>query len=162
MKTLISSFTLAAVAALTSPGAWAGSATVTFVHPEQYSDFPFMQVERDEMLKEMADHFIKLAKLLPEGQDLKVEVLDFDLAGDRKLGFHFPRDFRILKGQADWPTMKVRYTLTEGGRVIKSGEEMIRDMAYLNRINRYFDGEALRYEKQMVDDWFRESFGVRR
>jgi hypothetical protein len=32
-------------------------------------------------------------------------------------------------------------------------------MNYLNHINRYFDGESLRYEKQMIDDWFEKTIG---
>ncbi|HEY1042457.1 MAG TPA: DUF3016 domain-containing protein [Telluria sp.] len=161
MNTLIRNLILAGLAALSSATAMAGGATVTFTHPEYYADFPYSQRERDELLKETADHFIKMAAKLPAGQDLKVEVLDYDLAGDRKLGYAFPRDIRILKGQADWPSMNVRYTLTENGRVIKSGEERIRDMAYLDHINRYFTGDPLRYEKQMVEVWFRDTFGVR-
>jgi hypothetical protein len=160
MNTLIRHLTLAGLAALTSAAAVAGGATVTFSHPENYSDFPYLERERDDMLKETADHFIKLAARLPASQDLTVEVLDFDLAGDRKLT-SFPRDFRILKGQADWPSMVVRYTLTENGQVIKSGEERIRDMGYLQNINRYFTGDPLRYEKQMVEVWFRDRFGMR-
>lgn len=160
MNTLIRTLTFAGLAALTSATAMAGGATVTFSHPEYYSDFPFSERERDEMLKETADHFIKMAARLPASQDLKVEVLDYDLAGDRKMSA-FPRDFRILKGQADWPSMVVRYTLTENGQVIKSGEERIRDMAYLQHINRYFTGDPLRYEKQMVEVWFRERLGMR-
>ncbi|MFD2365551.1 DUF3016 domain-containing protein [Pseudoduganella sp. GCM10020061] len=162
MNTLIRSLTLAGLAALTSATAMAGGATVTFTHPENYSDFPYSEVDRDWLLKETADHFIKLAARLPAGQDLKIEVLDYDLAGDRKIGYAYLHDFRILKGRADWPSMNVRYTLTENGQVIKQGEERIRDMAYLNHINRYFSGDPLRYEKQMVEEWFRERFGVSR
>lgn len=161
MNTLIRSLTLAGLAAATSATAMAGGATVTFIHPEYYADFPYMERERDELLKETADHFIKMAARLPASQDLKVEVLDYDLAGDRKPGYGFPRDFRILKGQADWPSMNVRFTLSENGKVIASGEERIRDMAYLSHINRYFTGDPLRYEKQMVEVWFRERLGMR-
>lgn len=162
MNTLIRTLALAGVSALAASGATAGEATITFSHAENYADFPYMERDRELLLKDMADHFIKQAAKLPANQVLKVEVLDFDLAGDRKLGYNFPRDFRVLRGQADWPSMQVRFSLTENGQVIQSGEERLRDMAYLQRINHYFSGDALRYEKLMVDDWFRERFGVRR
>lgn len=161
MKTLIRQLALAAAAALTSASALAGSATITFKHPETYADFPYQKFDRDDLLKEMADHFIKMAERLPANQDLKIEVLDFDLAGDLRPGHYYPHDFRILKGQADWPHMKVRFTLSQDGQVIASGEEIIRDMGYMNRLNRYFTGDPLRYEKQMVDDWFRHRLAAR-
>lgn len=161
MNTLIRTLALAGVTALTSLTATAGQAVVTFVHPEQYSDFPDFASERQELLKEMAEHFIKQAARLPASQELKVEILDFDLAGDTWPGFRFPRDIRILRGTVDWPTMKIRFTLTENGRVIQSGEDRLHDMAYLQRGNRYYSDDALRYEKKMVDDWMRERFGLR-
>ena len=33
-------------------------------------------------------------------------------------------------------------------------------MRYLQRSNRHYGDEELRYEKQMIDDWLRERFGV--
>jgi hypothetical protein len=32
-------------------------------------------------------------------------------------------------------------------------------MNYLNHTNRYFDGEPLRYEKSMIDEWFEKTIG---
>lgn len=161
MNTLIRTLTLAGLAALSSATATAGGVTVTFSQPEHYLDFPFSEYDRNELLKETADHFSKMASRLPANQELKVEVLDYDLAGEIWPSFGFPRDYRILRGQADWPSMNVRYTLTENGQVIKSGEEGIRDMAYLNHFNRYFTGDPLRYEKHMVEKWFRDTLGMR-
>ena len=161
MKTLIRTLALAGATALASANAMAGSATITFTHPETYADFPLYRYDRSDLLKEMADHFIKMAARLPANQDLKIEVLDFDLAGEQFPRVSAPRDIRVLKGQADWPHMKVRFTLTQDGQVIAQGEDLIRDMAYLHRLNRYFTGDPLRYEKQMVDDWFRNRLAVR-
>ena len=48
----------------------------------------------------------------------------------------------------------LRYTLTENGQVLRSGEAKISDMNYLHRINRHWDSESLRYEKRMLDEWF--------
>ncbi len=30
-------------------------------------------------------------------------------------------------------------------------------MNYTHRMNRYFSSETLRYEKQMLDDWFKQN-----
>lgn len=150
-----------AVLALASSAALAGTATVTFTHPEKFRDVPRDDDNRDTVLKELADHFIKLAARLPANQELKVEVTDVDLAGNIEPNFRYPPDFRVLRGGADYPTMKLRFTLLQDGKVVASGEEFIDDMAYLHRLNRYFSTDPLRYEKQMVDDWFKERVAAR-
>jgi hypothetical protein len=65
----------------------------------------------------------------------------------------------VLRGAADWPRIQLRFSLEQNGQVLKSGEAQLSDMNYLNHINRYFDGESLRYEKQMIDDWFEKTIG---
>ncbi|MGZ8294658.1 MAG: DUF3016 domain-containing protein [Telluria sp.] len=35
-----------------------------------------------------------------------------------------------------------------------SGEAQLQDTAFLDRPNRYFNHDVLRYEKRMVDTWF--------
>ncbi|HEY1042456.1 MAG TPA: DUF3016 domain-containing protein [Telluria sp.] len=162
MKPMIRKLALAGATALVSLGAMAGQAVVTFTHPENYSDFPVYDADRDDLLKEMADHFIKQAARLPASQELKVEVLDINLAGDVRPGFRFRRDIRILRGRADWPTMVVRYTLRDNGQVVRSGEEQLSDMAYLQHGNRYYPDDPLRYEKSMVDGWMSKRFGLPR
>lgn len=161
MNTLIRTLAIAGVTALTSLSATAGQAVVTFMHPETYTDFPGMDADRQELQKKFADHFIKQAAKLPASQELKIEILDIDLAGEVRPGFRFPRDIRVLKGRVDWPKMTLRYTLTDNGQVVKSGEEKLSDMAYMQRTGRYYQDDPLRFEKKMVDDWLRERFGIR-
>jgi hypothetical protein len=50
--------------------------------------------------------------------------------------------------------MRLRYTVEQGGQVVASGEADLSDMMYLQRMNRYFDGDPLRFEKTMIDEWF--------
>lgn len=161
MNTLIRTLALAGLTALAPLSATAGQAVVTFSNPETFTDFPDMDSDRQELIRKMADHFIKQAARLPATQELKIEVLDVDLAGDVRPGFRFPRDIRVVRGRTDWPAMNIRFTLTENGRVIQSGEERLDDKAFLQRSNRYYPDDALRYEKKMVDDWMRKRFGVR-
>ena len=82
-------------------------------------------------------------------------MLDVDLAGDA-----FPRvvlrDTRVLRGRADWPRMHLRYTLREGDKVIKSGEDRIADMNYLMGTTRVHQDGPFPYEKRMLDNWFDE------
>jgi hypothetical protein len=44
--------------------------------------------------------------------------------------------------------------IEQNGQVIKSGKSQLQDMNYQQSYNHYFDSEPLRYEKQMIDDWF--------
>jgi hypothetical protein len=138
----------------------AAAVTVTFVQPENYRDLPFNPIDRQDILKRMGEHFAHLEKSLPPGQDLKIEVLDFDMAGRLVPNFRGNQDLRVLHGGADWPHMVVRYTLSANGQVISSGEDQLSDMSYLDRINTFSDGDPLRYEKRMVDDWFKKKFAA--
>ena len=148
---------LAALLALAAGGAWA-QVEVLYSKPEEFSDVPFNVRDREQLLKEISAHFARLAKQLPAGQNLKVEVLDVDLAG-RTYPRHFsPDEIRVMRGGADWPTMHLRYTLQQGGALLRSGDEHLSNMAYQDRVNRYSSGDPLRYEKQMMDDWFQKTF----
>ncbi len=161
MNTGLKSLALAALV-LCSAGAASAAVTVTFAHPEKFRDMPFSPGDREDVLKALAEHFTELGKKLPPGQDLRIEVLDVDLAGELRPHFSGRDDIRILRGAADWPRIKLRYTLESNGQVISSGEEQLADMMYLNRLPRYADGESLRYEKRMIDDWFKQKFATAR
>jgi hypothetical protein len=113
------------------------------------------------VLKDLEEHFAKLGATLPPGQDLRIEVMELDLAGRLRPNFR-GQELRVLSGGADWPHMVLRYTLEANGHVLYSGEDEIKDMMYLNRLNRYMDGDSLRYEKRMIDEWFMHKFTPRR
>lgn len=159
MTTLIRPSTLAAALSaallLATGAALAGPATVTFANPDQFADLPRESWNRDDVLADLTDHFAALAAKLPAGQELKVEVLDLDLAGRTWPGLWGARDLRVLNGGADWPHMKFRYQIVQDGSVVKSGEETVSNMNYMWGLNRYSSGDALRYEKQMLDTWFK-------
>ena len=131
--------------------------TVNFTKPENYTDMPLSSWDRESTLKTLQAHFDKLGATLPAGQDLKVEVLDIDLAGRIRPTFSYPHEIRVLRGMADWPMIQLRYSIESKGQVLKSGEERVADMNYLGHLNRYFSGESLRYEKAMLDEWFKRT-----
>ncbi len=160
MKTVLRQVVIAALL-LVSASAASAAATVTFAQPDRFSDVPFTSWERERILKDLSEHFDKLAARLPAGQELSVEVLDVDLAGQTWPTRMSGRDIRIMNGRADWPSIKLRYTVTQGGQVVRSGEENIRNMSYMQGSNRYYSNDALRYEKKMLDDWFRERLATR-
>jgi hypothetical protein len=160
MKPMIRQLALAGLLLL-SAGAAAAAVTVSFNHPENFADLPFASWDRKEVLDELTKHFNQLGMTLPPGQDLKIDVLDIDLAG-REYPSHSGRDIRVLRGEADWPRMLMHYSLESNGSVIKSGDAQVSDMMYLSRINRYADGSQLRYEKQMIDEWWEKNIGPTR
>ncbi len=147
---------IAATLVLSTLNARAG-VTVTFTEPDKYTDMPFGQHEKQSVMEAMQKHFVKLGASLPAGQDLKVEILDIDLAGRIEPFARATGDLRILRGKADWPTVTLRFDLQSQGKTLKTGEERITDMSYLSGYNHYNSGEFLRYEKQMLDRWFKKS-----
>ena len=159
---MLTRYLATAALALAACGAVQAEVSVTYVKPEQFSDMPYGVREREQVMKELTAHFASLGKRLPAGQTLKVEVLDVDLAGrlyPRRWG---PDDIRVLHGGADWPHMHLRYSLEQDGKVVRSGERDLANMMYQDRINRYPSDDPLRYEKQMMDDWFDQEFGSAR
>ncbi len=152
MTTLIKTVIAAAVAAGLSPAQAGGGVEVNWLQPEQYSDAGRSVIDRERTLKSLAMHIQTLGRQLPDGQTLRLEVLDLDLAGEMEpWGWH---ELRVLRGRADWPRMTVRYTLQAGGQTLKAGEAQLADMSYLDRVR---DGE-LAHEKRMVDRWFKTTF----
>ena len=106
-------------------------------------------------MKDLREHFNKLGGQLPPGQDLKVDVVDIDLAGRLEPNLRFGHDIRVMKGRTDWPTIALRYSIESQGKVLVSGDARIDDKSYLDHINRYSANESLRYEKRMLDEWFK-------
>ena len=158
-KRVMLAMSLCAVcAAFAGIGAAEAAVTVNFVKPENYGDMPFSPQAKARVLAELQEHFTKLGGKLPPGQDLKLDILDVDLAGRMAFSRRGPEDFRIMRGQADWPRMRVRYVLESKGVIIQSGEEHLSDMDYLHHGNFYTSNTTLRYEKRMIDDWFRRKF----
>lgn len=156
MKTVIGKMALAGLLALGASAASAG-VTVNYVESEKFSDLPFAPWERKEVLDVLAEHFVKLGKSLPAGQELTVDVTDIDLAGREYPFIRAGHDLRVLKGMADWPVMQLRYTLSANGQVVKSGDARLSDMNYLQRSNRLHDSERLRFEKRMIEEWFNQT-----
>ncbi len=130
------------------------TATVTYVNPEKMTDVPRHQADLEFMEEDLREYLNTLSAKLPAGQQLQVEILDIDLAGDV-----FPRvairDVRVYRGRADWPRMHLRYNIEQDGKVLSSGERRLSDPNYQMGFSRQ-DNDMFRYEKQMLDDWFRK------
>lgn len=156
MRTL-ANILLGAGMLLAAGTAAAGDVTVSFQKPEQYSDLAWNAKDREDLLQELQEHLVRLGTKLPADSRLQVDVLDVDLAGHIHHG-RFGQDIRVLRGTADWPTMQLHYRLESHGQVVAEGSDHLANMDYLNRLNIYSSGDPLRYEKQMIDGWFKDRF----
>jgi hypothetical protein len=148
-----------AVALLAAVSAAQAAVTVKYEKPDDFLDMPRSERDRDQILKDITAHFESLGKELPAGQDLRVTVTDLDLAGRLEPRRWAVDEIRIMRGGADWPRMTVNWSLEQDGKVVKSGTDEVSNMMYQQRMNRYFASDALRYEKQMIDDWFQKTIG---
>ena len=151
------------VAALATALATTANAAVivTFTGSDKYVDTGRYRFEGTQVLAELEKHFQQLGtRYLHPDQNLRIEVLDIDLAGDERFRGGPNQDVRILRGGADWPRMRVRYSLEGGGKPALSGEDSISDMNYLHRPITVRLNEHLAYEKRMLDEWFRTKFAA--
>lgn len=117
---------------------------------------------RENTFKKLEAYLEKLAVKLPEGQSLKITVTDLDLAGHvwpgHMVGMDSTSDVRMIK-RVDIPRMNFSYQLLDSaGNVIQEGDEKLKDMSFQDHINKHFNNDSLRYEKKMLDDWFKDSF----
>jgi hypothetical protein len=110
-----------------------------------------------ETLQGIAAYLKQLGRRLPPGQDLDVQILDVNLAGVSSEGFSPNPTTRVLS-DSTWPSLRLRYRLTQNGRVIRAAEELVADREYLARPNVNFDSDPLRFEKTMLYDWFNARF----
>jgi len=152
---------MAALALALSAGIAAAAVEVRFVEPEKYSDAGDFAGYRDreQTLKDIQAHFRELGDKLLPGKDLLIEVTDVDLAGSVEPVGRRMEMLRILRSTGR-PAMELRYVLREGGKEIGSGTARLSDMSYLESSNRYSSSDPIRYEKKMMDAWFRSEFTV--
>lgn len=144
---------------------WASDAgatvTVSFNDPESYTDVGRYPEDTNAPMHEIEAHLKQLGqRYLPPNQSLKIQVLDVDLAGHLRMSSRLGHEVRILRGNADWPSIKLNYVLESDGRVLQKREETIADMSYLQHTPKRYSNQSLPYEKQMLDDWFRQRFAA--
>jgi hypothetical protein len=153
MKNVIRTLAVSGLLALAA-GAASADVSVNYIEPERFSDLPFTPWDRESVLKDLTAHFAKLGAQLPPGQNLRIDVKDIDLAG-REYPGRGSRDLRVIKSNGvDWPRIDLHYTIESNGQVLRSGDAQLRDMAFMDHIGSYTDGDNLRYERKMIDDWF--------
>ena len=133
------------------------SVEVAFPDDYRYSDAG-PRIDRPQMFRELTAHLQKLgSEYLPPRDDLRIEVLDLDLAGDTQFTRN-GHEIRVLRGKSDFPRITLRYTLSDNGRVVSSGTETITNSDYLWFPERYRKDEYLYHEKVLLEAWFHDKF----
>ncbi|MDT4814727.1 hypothetical protein FQZ97_477380 [compost metagenome] len=61
--------------------------------------------------------------------------------------------------EVTWPRIKLHYSLEQDGKTLVNKDVTVIDQSYLQHANYYFSNDRLRYEKTMLDDWFRWNIG---
>lgn len=106
--------------------------------------------------KSIGKHIDKLANSLPSDQKLIIEVLNVDLAGTVK--FKDSKQVRIIK-EAFPPELELQYKLVNSeNSVIKEEKILLRNLKFLQSVSTKYRSQSLGYEKEMLDDWFKETF----
>jgi len=149
-------FVLGAVAlgSVALPARATGTVDVNYVEPQKFADIGHGSYDRERTLKSLTSYLQDLSRRLPDGQTLRLDITDVDLAGEI---YPLSRgDVRVMRGMADWPVITLRYTLLEGGRTLKQGQARIADMNYLGTLNTDGRGE-LSHERHMLRKWFDET-----
>ena len=152
MKNVIQTLAVTGLLAL-GAGAASAEVVVNYVQPERFSDLPSVQRDRERALQALTRHFTRLGARLPPGQILRIDVENIDMAG-REVPGRSVATPRTWNGALDWPRIQLQFEIESKGQIVRSGEADLRDMAYSYRAKRYYDGDQLRFEKPMLDEWF--------
>lgn len=137
----------------------AGTVNVEFVSPARYADAGNSRADEPANRDALAQHLRRLGqRYLGDGEALEVSVLDIDLAGSVRPNRRGSGDIRVEKGGADWPRIKLHYTLRAGDKVLQSADETVENLNYLHDRTEYGSSDPLRHEKRMLDEWFKARF----
>lgn len=149
---------LATLLSLSTLSTFAGQVEVRFTKPDEYRDAGRSAREREHTTETLGRYLKSLGASLPDGQTLRIEVKDIDLAGTPK--WTTRGDLRVLRGGADWPRIDLAWSLEADGRTLQQGDESIADLDYQRAVPPKTDGNELPYEKQMLARWFGQRFNV--
>ncbi len=163
-RTRIGVCAAASVLAIASAPTLGAEVTVRYVDPEHFTDaslsLPYTRgSEPGDVQRQLAAYFKQVAdRTLPPDASLTLDILDIDLAGRLQPNPNVQGGLRIAR-EADWPRIRLHYSLSQDGHVVQGGDDTMTDMNYLNDVNRHTDGDPLGFEKAMIDKWFARRFG---
>lgn len=130
---------------------------ITWTSPENYTDIkdPFYGTNstKEDAFYNIEKLLKRMAKKLPDGYLLKVDVTDLDLAGETH-----STNLRVVRHMFP-PRLVFSYQLLDAtDNVLLEKQENIRDTSFLSNISLRHKNEAFGFEKQLLEDWFKDSF----
>lgn len=134
---------------------------VEWADPTGFSDLRLSgnrwQARRGDWVVDIAEHLRRSAEReLPPGATLDVSIRDIHRAG-RYEPWNGPQldHVRVVKHTYP-PRIDLDFVLRDAaGNVVAEGARELRDMGFMSRAGSAFASDALRYEKQLLDDWLR-------
>jgi hypothetical protein len=138
----------------------AGTAQVNFVDPDSYADIGTHGSDADANMQTIRRHLEALAANgLPADETLKIDVLDVDLAGTVRPSTAAFNAVRVVTGQGDYPSIRLRWVLSGPG-IARSGDEQLADTTYTSGLTQRVESGPLYYDKRMLTSWFQSRFGA--
>ena len=145
-----------------------GPVSVRWGDPAQFSELRYShnrhEAERGDWVQDLARYIReRAARQLPAGEQLDVEILDIERAGEYEFFFGgiARHDIRVLR-DIHPPRMRVHVRRTDAsGRVLVDAERKVSDLGYLLGATP-IGTDPLRYEKRMIDAWLRREFAASR
>ncbi|MGS0675470.1 DUF3016 domain-containing protein [Shewanella sp. 0m-4] len=138
-----------------------GNLNILWQDINQYSDIEAtigLQSKFEQYLfTELTDELGQLAnKHLAKDQQLDLTVTNVDLAGDVQptFGATAADDIRVVT-ELYPPKISFDYTLSQNGKVIKSGTEKLDNMGFLFGIQP-ITNDPFPYERDLLTNWFKE------
>jgi hypothetical protein len=148
--------------AMSSLQALGTNVQVNFQNPDRYTDVDRFSDESTRAMKAIRETLTSLgSRHLPANANLRVDVIDIDLAGRLIPSARAGKDIRVQGGYANPANIRLHYLLEENGRVIVEKEETIHGLAYQRTISTRNSNEAFTHEKNMLEQWFREALAGR-
>jgi len=142
--------------------------TVRFDHPENYNDLSLSGSStpgiQDELMKQLEAYFKVLAnRYLSKDESMEIVVLDIDMAGGYE-PWQTPNltNTRIMRDVYP-PKFSLQYIWRDpSGKIKADQQETVSDLNYLMLIDskQFQTNDRLRYEKAMLERWFRVRFSA--
>jgi len=137
---------------------------VQWADPAGFSELRYSQNRREasrgDWVVELADYMQeKIAKTVPAGDRVDVEILDITRAGEYEWMPHATTDdIRVMRDVYP-PRMTLNFRHVDAsGAVVAEGERKIADLAYLQTQPPFPASDPLRYDKRLIDTWVRREF----
>jgi hypothetical protein len=135
--------------------------SVIFVEPEKFTDArrADFKPNSDALLDALAKFMQEMGEeIVPPDMNLDIKVTDVDLAGNFE-PWHGPQfDHVRVTNQLYPPRIALEFRVIDAqGQVIQNGKRTLTDLDYQLRTFYPVD-DYLRYEKDLLHDWFHQEF----